>query len=545
MDREHENITRGKAVKDDALRNGSVKPMLAVLFAAAFVAAFNENIVNVGLVDIMDEFGIGSPVAQWMVTGYMIVTTIVVSIVAWLQKRFSLRTLVLAAGILLVAGSLADIAAPTYPLLLAARLVQAVGTGIFVPVMMTTVLTCAPRAKLGSYLAIGSACITLGPALGPVASGIMVTLFGWRSMFILPAVCMALTMLAAVVLVHPIAEPVHEKLDVASVALSAIGLTLLVYGLLVITSNTPLALGSIAAGLVGVALFAWRQGSIPNPVLDVSPLRQGRFLLACLLVIVCMMTTFSLSVLLPLYFEQAAGASAMLAGILLLAPILVNAATALAAGRIFDKHGEVPLLPAGYGLMALGLLLIFLTAGSIRVASVVAAASVAYAAVGLVMSPTQTSGLSKLSREQHASGVSLMNTFIQLAASIGPSLFVGILSSTASQASALGTASSIASAQGLASAIAVAACIALAGLLASLAMCAWAQRQHDRPLAGLGIRVPGQPSRKPRTARWAEPLAPLQVPAQQQAMPILQRRHLQRWVFPLAPLCLIHREPRP
>lgn len=91
----------------------NTKVLLAVLFAAAFIAAFNENIVNVGLVNIMGEFGIDSPTAQWLVTGYMIVTTIVVSIVAWLQKRFSLRALFFTASFLLLAGALADLVAST------------------------------------------------------------------------------------------------------------------------------------------------------------------------------------------------------------------------------------------------------------------------------------------------------------------------------------------------------------------------------------------------------------------------------------------------
>ena len=91
----------------------NVRALLCVLYAAAFIAAFNENIVNVGLLDIMGEFGIDAPAAQWLVTGYMIVTTVVVSIVAWLQRRFSLRTLVLSASLLLLVGSAACLVAPS------------------------------------------------------------------------------------------------------------------------------------------------------------------------------------------------------------------------------------------------------------------------------------------------------------------------------------------------------------------------------------------------------------------------------------------------
>lgn len=348
--------------------------------------------------------------AQWMVTGYMIVTTLVVSIVAFLQQRFSLRTLFFAACGMLIVGTLADLFAPTFSVLLAFRLLQAVGTGIFVPVMMSTVLTIAPHNKVGTYLAIGSSCITLGPALGPVASGIAVTLFGWRSMFVLPLATMVVILAVGVAFVRPVAPTSHIRLDVASVVLLAVGLTLVVYGLLVVTTQLPLALAWLAVGAALLVLFARRQSSLEDPVLDLSALHTPRFALACVLVVVSMMTTFSLSVLLPMYFEGSHGTTALVAGLLMLSPILLNALAAIAGGRILDKRGENVLLPAGFVLMVAGLVLCSVAAGAPVPGTMVAASCVAYLAVGLVMSPSQTAGLKQVPNEQHVSGVAIMNT---------------------------------------------------------------------------------------------------------------------------------------
>ena len=129
--------------------------MLAVLYGSAFVAAFNENTINVALISIMGEFAVDANTAQWLVTGYMIVTAIVVTVSAFLTKRLRLRTLFLTAAGFLTLGLVAAMLAPTWPLFLAARLVQAVGTGIFIPVMMSTVLAVAPRTRMGTYLSIG------------------------------------------------------------------------------------------------------------------------------------------------------------------------------------------------------------------------------------------------------------------------------------------------------------------------------------------------------------------------------------------------------
>lgn len=158
--------------------------LLPVLYVAAFIAGFNENIMNVALVDIMTDFGTAAPTAQWLVTGYMMVTTVVVAISAYLYRRLGLRKLFFWAVAFLAVGSIAAVFAQSFAVLLICRLVQAVGTGIFIPAMMSTVIMVAPRRKLGFYLALGGMMITFGPAFGPVVSGLMVTVFGWHTIFL-------------------------------------------------------------------------------------------------------------------------------------------------------------------------------------------------------------------------------------------------------------------------------------------------------------------------------------------------------------------------
>lgn len=441
--------------------------MLAVLYGSAFVAAFNENIVNVALVSIMGEFSIGAEMAQWLVTGYMIVTAIVVTATAFLSKRLRLRSLFFGAAGFLIVGSLACMIAPVFPVLLVARLVQAIGTGIFIPAMMSTVLAVAPRKRLGTYLSIGSCMITFGPAFAPVVSGLMVTAFGWRSVFLPSAVIVVLLVVCGALLIRNIAEPEQVKLDLMSVALSALGLFALVYGLSVVTTALPVALIAMALGLAGIAGFVFRQRRLTHPLLDLSPLRNPRFSLACVLVVVAMMTTFSMSVLLPLYFEGSLGMTAFASGALLLVPILVNAGTALAGGRTMDRRGAWPLLPVGFALIAVGQLAICLIAPSLSWAAVLVGSIAVYAGVGLIFSPSQTAGLQTLEPEQNSHGVAIINTFIQVAACIGPSLFIGILSTTSAGAAASGADASSAQAYGFSSAVATAAAVAFAGLLVS------------------------------------------------------------------------------
>lgn len=442
--------------------------MLAVLYGSAFVAAFNENTINVALVSIMSTFAIDANTAQWLVTGYMIVTAIVVTTTAFLSKRLPLRTLFLAAAAFLVGGLAASYFITVWPLFLASRLLQAVGTGIFIPLMMSTVLAVAPREKMGTYLSIGSCMITFGPALAPVVSGIMVTTFGWRSIFLPPAALIALLAVAGIFVMRNVSPIEAVKLDVASLLLSALGLFLFVYGLSQIMAQPLAAAATLVAGLAAMAAFVVRQHRISNPLLNLGPMHNSLFAPVCALLVVSMMTTFSMSVLLPLYFEGALGTTALVAGALLLAPILVNALTALIGGKVMDKTGCWPLLPVGFALITAGQLAVCLLGAQLSLMGVLVASVVVYGGVGLVMSPSQTAGLQTLLPRQHPHGVAILNTFIQIAASIGPSLFIGVLSAVAADAQAQGTAANVAQASGFSAAVAVACAIAALGTVLSL-----------------------------------------------------------------------------
>ena len=445
------------------MRSDRSSSVLPILYIAAFVAGFNENIINVALVDIMAEFNISAATAQWLVTGYMMVTTVVVAISAYLYRRLGLRKLFFIGVGLLSLGSLCAIFAPTFPLLLLCRLIQAVGTGIFIPTMMSTVLMVAPRKKLGFYLALGGMMITFGPAFGPVISGLMVTAFGWNTIFVPVFVVIVALGACGVVVAKDVGETEPLRLDVVSVILIAVGLVAFVYGLSEITVRPGLAAGCAAAGLVFLAIFVRRQFRVDNPVLNLRPMASIRFWPAAILVVVAMMTTFSLSVLLPLYFQRSFGMSALAAGALLLAPVLVNAATAVMGGKIMDSKGVWPLLITGFGIIVVGQILIVVVAPQLSWIGVLGASVLSFGGVGLVLSPSQTAGLATLTKTDHPHGVAILNTFIQMAAAIGPSLLIGILSSHAAAREGAGASAAQANADGFSRAILVAAIIALVG----------------------------------------------------------------------------------
>lgn len=450
---------------------------LAVMYVAAFVAAFNENIINVALNDIMGTFSVGATTAQWLVSGYMIVTSVFTATMAYLSGRFSTRGLLFFACGCLVAGEVLCLAAPSFAVLLPSRILQAAGSGILFPLMMNVVLMCAPREKLGLFLSLGASCITLGPAFGPVVSGLMCTLFGWRAIFVVPLAGGVAVALAAVKLVRNVGEKSPATLDVLSVALLAAGITAFVFAVGEFSVDVVRAGAGVVVAVALLGLFAARQLRLEHPVLNVRPMASASFWPACVLVVVSMMTTFSMSVLLPLYFEGSYGMSALAAGLCILPAIAVNAVTSVVGGRLMDGHGPWPLLPVGFALIAVGQAGVALAAASMQLWPVVLLTVVVYAGVGLVMSPSQTAGLSTLPAEEQTHGTALLNTWNMIAASFGPSLFIGLLSSSAVASAAAGAAAEAAQAVGFSAAVRVAAGIAAAGLAISV-MYAFKQRSR-------------------------------------------------------------------
>ena len=461
------------------MRDSSLGPLLAVFYGCGFLAGFNENLVNMALVAIMGDFSIDAVAAQWLVTGYMIAVTVVVTCMAYLYRRLSMRTLFFAAAALSIAGSAGGFLAPNFPLLLVARLVQAVGTGVFIPLMMNVIVDRVPHGRLGTYLAIGSAMITIGPATAPIVTGFMVSDLGWRSVFLVPlAAAVALTV-AGIFVVRGGREPERARFDLPSALLTAGGVTLLCVGLSEVTLRPAVG----AAALIGAALalgwFARRQEHLARPLVSMEPLHHGMFWPAALLVMVTMMTYFSLSVMAPLYFEEAAGLAASMAGVLMVAPVLANAAASVLSGRALDRWGEWPLLPAGLAIAVAGLGITI--AGALAGSVVVATAGIffGYLGTGMVLSPAQTAGLRRLPEELDSHGVTLMSMAVQLSACLGPAAYVGIMGSATAAASAAGAPAAQASAEGFAGAMIAALVVAAAGLVTAVFYARFTKR---RPL---------------------------------------------------------------
>ena len=148
--------------------------VIGVLVFSALVATFNETILNVALRIISQDMKISMANVQWLITGYMLVTSVMVPVTAFLYQSIPTKKLFLGAMMIILIGTVGCLLAPSFPVLLLFRMIQAIGTGMMIPIMMNTVLIVVPKTQIGTAMALCVCGITLGPAFGPTISGILI-----------------------------------------------------------------------------------------------------------------------------------------------------------------------------------------------------------------------------------------------------------------------------------------------------------------------------------------------------------------------------------
>src|SRR5918994_1380452 len=207
------------------------RQVIAILLVAAFVVILNETIMSVALPRLMVDLDISARTVQWLTTAFMLTMAVVIPTTGFLLQRISTRTVFMLAMSLFSAGTLLAAISPGFWMLLLARIVQASGTAVMIPLLMTTVLTLVPVERRGVVMGNITIAISVAPAIGPTLSGLILQFLSWRFMFVfvLPIALAALAYGARTL--TDVSESGDQKLDPVSVVLSVPAFGGIVYGL--------------------------------------------------------------------------------------------------------------------------------------------------------------------------------------------------------------------------------------------------------------------------------------------------------------------------
>ncbi|HJE57263.1 MAG TPA: DHA2 family efflux MFS transporter permease subunit, partial [Nocardiopsis listeri] len=393
----------------------------------------------------------------------------VIPTTGFLLRRFTTRALFLAAIGLFIAGTVLAVVAPGFATMLLARVIQACGTAIILPLLMTTTLRLVPVAHRGTVMGLNSVVISVAPAIGPTVSGAITQALGWRWVFGLMLVLALVTLGLGLVFIRLSDRTEKAPLDMVSVLLSAIGFGGLVYGL---ASAEGLADGSVVpvvalvVGLVALVLFVLRQRALTRTggeLLDLRPFAVRNFRVSLIIVVVCMATMLGTVMVLPIHLQAGLGLSVLTTGLLLLPGGLIQGVLSPVIGRIYDRVGPLPLVVPGAVLLAAGQWWLSTLTAHTSTTVVVAMHVVFCVGMAMLMTPLMTLALGSLPRRLYSHGSAIMNTLQQLAGAAGVAVLVTAMSIGAAGA---GTADTVAAqVQGTQDAFLVGGCLALVAVV--------------------------------------------------------------------------------
>lgn len=417
--------------------------VVTVLVIAAFVVILNETIMNVALPRLMAELSVDPTTVQWLATAFMLTMSVVIPTTGFLLQRLSTRTVYLLAMGLFSAGTLLAAIAPGFGVLLLARVVQASGTAIMMPLLMTSVLHLIPVARRGQVMGTVSIVISVAPAIGPTLSGIILQFLSWRFLFltVLPIALAALLYGASKLRGAPEGE--RPRLDALSVVLTVPAFGGIVYGLSQLGGESVGGLGPaipLTVGGVALAAFVLRQLALQrsgSPLLDLRAFTYPMYTIATALLMVGMMALFGVVILLPIYLQQLRGLDTLSTGLLLLPGGLVMGLLAPTVGKWFDRVGPLPLTLTGTSLIT-GVLAAYSFLGADSPVWIVLALHVVLSlGLALLFTPTFTSGLNPLPRHLYSHGSAILSTLQQVAGAAGTALLVAVMAATTHAAAEL------------------------------------------------------------------------------------------------------------
>ncbi len=416
--------------------------LVIVMLVGTFVAILNQTLLSAAISKIMIDFNIDTNIAQWLTTIFMLTNAVMIPITAYLINRFTTRQLYIAAMSIFTVGTVIAAISPNFTVLLIARVFQAAGAGILMPLTMNTLIDIFPKERRGSVMGTVGIIIAFAPAIGPTLSGVITDAFGWHTLFYLIIPIAIIDIILAYFTLINVGEKADHKLDVPSVILSTLGFSLLLYGFSEAGSlgwSNIIVLGSILIGIIIVLLFVLRQLKLETPLLNLRVFKNKVFVYSCLVSMVVFSSMIATEMLLPIYMQTGREFSAIESGLLLLPGAIIMGIMSPITGRLFDKFGPRVLVLTGLSIMAVSTFGLMQLGTDTSIVYICIIYAIRMFGVSMALMPITTWGLNAIENKSIPDATASNNTLRQVAGSIGTAIFVTIQSSATKAVADQGT----------------------------------------------------------------------------------------------------------
>ena len=408
--------------------DGAVLKVAGVVVLGAIMSILDITVVNVALPTFQVEFGEpGAPLpystVAWTVTAYTLALATVIPMTGWAADRFGTKRLYMVALLLFTLGSTLCAMAGTIEALIGFRVLQGLGGGMLMPLGMTIMTRAAGPARMGRLMAILGVPMLLGPIFGPILGGWLIENYSWHWIFLINVPIGAVAIVYAWrVLASDRPEP-SESFDWIGMALMSPGLALFLYGVSSIPGEgTIFSAKVLVPGIIGLLMvvgFVFWSFKPEHPLLDLRLFKNRNLTVSTITMFLFAAAFFGGLLLVPTYFQQVRGETALQAGWLMAVQGLGAMITMPIAGALMDKLPVGRIVPIGLVGIIGGMFALTQLTATTPYTFILPVLFVMGLGMGATMMPLMTSALKTLTSHEVARGSTLLNISQQIASSIG------------------------------------------------------------------------------------------------------------------------------
>ena len=397
------------------------------LLALAWLAGFtliDSSIVSLALPDIAADFDRGVGELAWVSTGYLLALAATLLTAGRLSDRFGTRNVLTAGALAFLVTTAACGLAPTFELLVAARVAQGMAGGVLYTVSLAIAVTAFPPERRASAIGIYFTSGALGAVIGPVIGGLLTDLGGWPLVFFAQLPLPVAVAVGAWMVLPRAARQEPRRFDVPGIAAASLFVVAGTFALLELPvaglSPTVVFGGLLAVG--ALAAFVVIESRTVAPAVQLSIFRNGRFVVGSAAGAAAWFAIMSVIIYSAIYLQFGRGYSATDAGLLLLPAPLISLLFFPFAGRVVGAMGVDRALLSGLLLLVASALVMTTWGAGTELWFIVLTNIVTGAGISLTLVASAADALSQFAPEQAGTGSALFNSIRQLGAAMGVAL---------------------------------------------------------------------------------------------------------------------------
>jgi len=410
--------------------------LMISLMIGVMASIMSSTVVNVAIPDLSHHFALSQERAQWVTSGFMVATTVSMLTTPWLLSRFGYRRTYVGTMLLLMAGGIAGGVATLYPVVLAARVAEGFAAGVVQPIPAIVMLRAFEPREQGRASGLFGMGVVLAPALGPSIGGLLVDLFGWRSIFFM-VVPFCLVSIWLAYRYVPTSAPGGmgvggPRLDWRGLAFGTVGTLCLLNGLMEIRGGDPRLAGGLLLGalLAFAAMIVWlhrARRSGRDALINLDLFGYRTYSMGTLVAFIYGTALFGSTYLLPVYMQMALQMPASLVGTILLPSGIVLALTIGLAGRLTNRLPTRVLVGGGLVLLALSFALMPTVGLHTGLWVLIAWATLGRIGLGFILPSLNLGAMRPLDKALIPQGASAINFLRMLGGAAGVSLCALVL----------------------------------------------------------------------------------------------------------------------